>query len=184
MTNKDLKDGILPEYDYELRFDEEEVGAAACTHFGLVTDYGSPADILVRFPTVGFGRHVDGAREKAEALAKEIVRRWNTETAIKDKAAFHKDDRYLTTDDGQVFDRNNNRFVPDDELEAINTYEKVSTPAIADGVGVEPNAAITAFEIDDNGRRRITLFVPDDYRAVIGAMVHISTPPQAATDEG
>lgn len=39
-----------------------------------------------------------------------------------------EDDRYLTTIDGQVFDRLHNRFLADNEVEPINTYEKLPSP--------------------------------------------------------
>lgn len=68
---------LMPEFDFELKFDRTECGSAQYTYYGLVTDYNSPADILIRWPECGFGRKVDNAAEKAEALAKEVVKRWN-----------------------------------------------------------------------------------------------------------
>jgi len=67
----------MPDYDYELVFDPSECGSAAYTYYSLLTDYHSPADILIRWPTRGFSGHEDNAQEKAQALAHEVVRRWN-----------------------------------------------------------------------------------------------------------
>lgn len=69
-------------YDYDLVFDKEECGSAASMYFGLLTDYGSPADILIRWPTRGY-HQVDNAHEKAEDMAKELIKRWNSYEAIK-----------------------------------------------------------------------------------------------------
>lgn len=69
---------LLPCFDYDLKFDVNECGSAPCTYYGLLTDYHSPVEILVRWKARGFsGAHADNAAEDAEALAKEIVKRWN-----------------------------------------------------------------------------------------------------------
>jgi len=59
----------------------------------------------------------------------------------------HQNDRYLTTQDGEVFDRLTNSFVVD--IEPINTYEKM--PQKVDGDNAEAVAetilkALSAYE--------------------------------------
>ena len=88
MTDKNA--GLLPvsekKFNYELKYDRNECGSAGCTSYGLITDYHSPADILIRWPMHGFSRHVENAAEKAEELAKEVVKRWNAYAAPPPKA--------------------------------------------------------------------------------------------------
>lgn len=73
MTLEELK-----AHDFELSFDPSEIGGGTFTYFSLGKDEGGGiADILIRWEQRGFGITVDGACEKAEALAKEVVTRWN-----------------------------------------------------------------------------------------------------------
>lgn len=69
------------DFDYDLVFDETEVGAAQYTYYGLLTDFQSPADILIRIDV-----RKDPDFEAATALAKEVVKRWNANALLKDTA--------------------------------------------------------------------------------------------------
>jgi hypothetical protein len=44
---------------------------------------------------------------------------------MEDRNTKHENDRYITTQENQVFDRAKNRFLKDDEIEPINTYEQL-----------------------------------------------------------
>jgi len=58
-------------FDYELRFDESEVGGTGCwSYYGILTDCYGISNILVR---VDRGHDHDVAKEKAL----ELVKRWN-----------------------------------------------------------------------------------------------------------
>lgn len=74
------------QYDYDLVFDEGEIGGYTDIYFALVTDYGMPANILVRFPGRERGEEPDVPQSKAKHLALELVKRWNTRSdpAIKE----------------------------------------------------------------------------------------------------
>lgn len=68
---------MLLQFDYDLKFDEGEVGGTGTwSYWSLVTDYQSPAEILIRID----GRYgLDG--EEASMLAEEVVKRWNAYNA-------------------------------------------------------------------------------------------------------
>ncbi|MFA7238963.1 MAG: hypothetical protein WC091_02550 [Sulfuricellaceae bacterium] len=74
-------------YDYDLVFDKTECGNSGGVSYGLLTDFHSPADILIRWPHKGFSHYAEGAQETAEALAAEVVHRWNTHAAHKEAVA-------------------------------------------------------------------------------------------------
>lgn len=63
-------------FDFDLVLDEEEIGGGMFTYYGLMTDFGSPADVLIRWDT---DRRVqpEVKQVKAGLLAKEVVERWN-----------------------------------------------------------------------------------------------------------
>lgn len=88
MTQAFDKDKHTPQdYDFDLIFDEGEVGGYTDAYFGLITDYQSPADILIRFPRHERGCiEPDAPHNKAKALALEVVKRWNAYQAERDLA--------------------------------------------------------------------------------------------------
>lgn len=66
------------EFDHDLVFDETEGGGTGMWgYYGLITDYLSPADILIRFK-----RGDDEEGTKTIALANEVVKRWNARDTI------------------------------------------------------------------------------------------------------
>lgn len=64
-------------YDFDLVFDESEVGGYTDTYFGLLTDYGSVSNVLVRFPRRLHGEEPDAPHQKARSLSIELLKRWN-----------------------------------------------------------------------------------------------------------
>ena len=67
---------ICDAHDFLLAFDpSEEGGAGWFSYFGLLTDGGSPSDVLIRREIVR--GNYDEAHERQTALAKAVEARWN-----------------------------------------------------------------------------------------------------------
>ena len=76
-----------PEFDFALEFAESEQGSGGWfSYYSLLTDGGVPSDILIR----------DDRRNRdencTEALAKEVVRRWNQAAKAVDEEAIRRDE--------------------------------------------------------------------------------------------
>lgn len=64
-------------FDFDLVFDPSEEGSAGWfTYYGLMTDFGTPADILIRLDDTR-GLSLEERRSRTDRLATEVVKRWN-----------------------------------------------------------------------------------------------------------